>query len=543
MRPNLGDIMPQTQTIAPDIAKNSFVTPSLPQKTTLVSKQSCLADLCTRIKRIIAAIWDAICSLFCAKKSAPAPAVTSVAPPLVISQQVIAPVQKLDLDISLIIKSTPKFNKYGFAADPNVHLTDLTIRPCNLFYEALFRNRFTVTQPGDDAFLRFNQPLSEVREYILSLPDETVISFSAMGRKAGLYLAKLYFGEVDLTTYFGWNTYQISAKEIKEMINSQRIHVSALIPRDFYLGMKDALANLPPGSIPGDDSSPITVSQLADQCAPLKTYFKEVQANPSKYGFINDGTMFSFDQILRLTAYQLGSMIVKTDNYHCLVNQDYAIADRKIGQHDAIMQICACGIRGFFASTTLPGNEQHQIDYRIMQHTFQTLLKSAGKDAFILMPALGMGVWGGNPNIYWRAFLDAVLLAGSDLQNILVNPNHKPTPDIGWKGEEFAKILDEYKRAHPTNGNLNKIINLFDEKTDLLALAQNLKKAHPNRTVAIVNASDPDVTLGIAGPGEYANDICHAPTTEENFAVAGATLGFEGVTGVPNDINRVLKGF
>jgi hypothetical protein len=112
-------------------------------------------------------------------------------------------------------------------------------------------------------------------------------------------------------------------------------------------------------------------------------------------------------------------------------------------------------------------------------------------------------------------------------------------PYRGYRGEEFAQILDEYQIRYPRNLNLRKIANLFDQKTDLLLLARNLKKACPERIVSLFNASDPDVTLG-SHVGEYVNNIGHSPTTEENFAAAGTSgLGFEDITGVLADPTRI----
>lgn len=451
------------------------------------------------------------------------------------------------IDHAKILEITPKFQKYGFRVNPNVHLTDLDVRPNNLFYSALFGNQFTTKHHWETYFLEFNEPLNEIKSYIFSLPDTQVISVSAKGCRANLYNKNSggnAVKEVDLSTYLGTKTCEISVKEIKEMLNSQRIFVSKLIPKKFYLGLKEVIDQQKWSGIGGRDNNPRIVSDLAKRPA-FKKFFENVKSDPSKYGFVNDGVMLPFSQVLHLSVFQIGAMVVKSDDYHCLIGEGFEIRDRKVGQKDALMQISASGIRGFFNSLQTPENANHQLDYKIMMHTFQTMIKAAGKNAHLIMPALGMGVWRGLPEIYWNSFLDAVAKSGSDLETIFVNPRHQTTTQglyQGSAGEEFAKILEEYKKRYPQNANLNKIVNLYNEESDLLLLAQNLKAAHPQHTVALVNASDPEVTLGVVGPGEYANDLCHAQTTEENFAVAAATLGFEELTGVLKDPKRVLVG-
>ena len=73
----------------------------------------------------------------------------------------------------------------------------------------------------------------------------------------------------------------------------------------------------------------------------------------------------------------------------------------------------------------------------------------------------------------------------------------------------------------------------------MLQLAHNLKQVNPNTIVSVVNASDPDVTLG-NHVGEYTNNQPHpAATTEENYTAIGTNgLCFGVITGVDDDPNR-----
>ena len=74
----------------------------------------------------------------------------------------------------------------------------------------------------------------------------------------------------------------------------------------------------------------------------------------------------------------------------------------------------------------------------------------------------------------------------------------------------------------------------------LVLIAQNLKLEFSHKRVSLFNASDPDVTLG-GHVTEYANNLCHASTTEENYACAGtSSLGFEEITGVLRTPERIL---
>jgi len=68
-----------------------------------------------------------------------------------------------------------------------------------------------------------------------------------------------------------------------------------------------------------------------------------------------------------------------------------------------------------------------------------------------------------------------------------------------------------------------------------------LKQDHPGKTVSLVNASDPDVTLG-NHVGEYVNKLCHADTTEENLTALGTNgICFETVTGVHERVGGVVQ--
>lgn len=457
----------------------------------------------------------------------------------------------IDPKVYQTILKTSSFNSYAFENDQNVHLTDIGMRPANLFYKALFDGKDPTTQPGQPKLFQFPKPLSKIHQLIFQKPDSQVIQVKAIGEKKVDFYQRNDFGILPcgsekLESFLGTNTYKLSIKEIKEMLNSQRIYISPLIPKEFYLEVKKAMDLDNTVILPGTDNKPVIMHEIlsSNDASHLHTILKKVQNDPKKYGFINNGVMLSFDQVLSLTLYQVGSMIVKTEDYRCFLGEGYRIAKREVGDKDAIRLISASGIRGFFATSSIPNNDKHQIDHKIMKHTFKMALQSLGKEAYFVVPAVGMGVWRGDPDIYWRAFLDAVIEGGNNLENILINPRHQKTrfgKYEGYTGEEFGIILAEYINTYPSNHNLKKIINLFDHKTDLLLLAKNLKEAFPEKTIGLVNASDPDVTWG-NHVGEYVLHICHASTTEENFAAAGTSgLGFEGISRVREHPDRIIQ--
>lgn len=448
--------------------------------------------------------------------------------------------------IDRVISQTSKFNNYAFGLDGSVHLTGITIRPANLFFEALLGDNNPTTKPGSGELFRFYDPLSTIHDKIMKKGDSEIISVSARGQKIPF---PMHSGKrLPLESILGNDIYQISASEVKEMLNSQRIYVSPLIPRQFYLEMKQAMDADAIITLFKENSLPSTLQEILlqynDRFTNLHAFLQKVKQSPAQYGFVKNGTMFSFDQLLPLSLYQIGSMLVKAEDYHCFVDEGYRIGKRTVGEKDAIRLISASGIRDFHYTHTISENDKHQIDRKIMKHTFKTAFQAIGKEGIAIFPAVGMGVWGGDPDVYWRALLDAAVESKVDLQNILINPNHQETPLGRYKncsGEEFSLILEEYIKKNPSNHNLKKIINLFDQKTDLLLLAKNLKKAFPDKIIALFNASDPDVTLG-NHVGEYVNNISHAATTEENFAAAGTSgLGFEQITQVRQHPKRVIQ--
>jgi len=152
-------------------------------------------------------------------------------------------------------------------------------------------------------------------------------------------------------------------------------------------------------------------------------------------------------------------MVIKIEDYRIFMDGNGKIMDRDANQNDSINLINACGIRGFHSGRT---KETDKINRKIMFNTYKTAFKSA-KNGFIVFPAVGMGVWAGDPNVYWRAFLDAIIESGEEFTKIFINPGHRKSPDgkyEGYTGNELSEIIEEYKKQLLKDDNIKGLKNL-----------------------------------------------------------------------------------
>ncbi|MBX7066963.1 MAG: hypothetical protein K1X28_07015 [Parachlamydiales bacterium] len=437
----------------------------------------------------------------------------------------LAPQVPIPAEITAVLDTTPQFRGY-LIGEPGTelagtNLTAATIRPANLLFRALFGDGAT-TMPGSGQLFAFTQDPEAIRAQIQDLDDEITITTEGNCRIAGRD------GEIPLLQLYGDNEFRISRDEIQSILDSQKIYTASIFPREFYLRLKRAMQEDGIVTLPGNDGAPIKVSQLnTPHC---RQVVQEAANNPD------------LRDLLDLTIYQLGSLVVKTEDYILLTNPDGALRERNVGDRDTIRLINACGIRGLYARPE--GTIRNRT---IMTQAFRTALISA-ESGHVVFPAVGMGVWGGDPELYWKSFLDAVIEAPEEIEHIFVNPRHQRTPRgryAGQTGAEFQQFLDEYRRRHAYNpealANLDKIINLHDRQTDVLHLSHQLKRAFPDKTVSIFNASDPDVTLG-NHVGEYVNNLNHPNTTEENYTAIGTNgLCFEKITDVHAHDDRIIQ--
>lgn len=444
--------------------------------------------------------------------------------------------QEVPRDLAECVNLTPPFNGYviGEAGTrfEGLTLTGVSIRPANLFFDALLGPGAT-TMPGSGRLFAFTVPHAEIRDQINGADRNEVVEISAQGVRGEINRREVR----DLADLYGNGTCRFSFGELQDMLGSQRIYASPLLPLPFYRELKAAMLADQLVVLPGHDGHPVKLKDMnSDRCREL------MLGAANRWAELGFASREACEQLLNLTVYQVGSLVVKSEDYRVLLDNQNKLRERQVGENDAIRLINACGIRGIFATRPT------EIDNRtIMTQAFQTSLIAAER-GYVVFPAVGMGVWRGDPNLYWRAFLDAVVTNGNAIEHIFVNPGHQTTQQglyRGCNGNEFQVILDEYRRAHAQNpaalANLNKIINLFEQGTDVVQLATRLKAAHPDKIVSLFNASDPDVTL-CYHVGEYVNNLNHANTTEENYTALGTNgLLFETITGVHEDDARLIQ--
>lgn len=450
---------------------------------------------------------------------------------------------RTDLKAKETILSTPQFRGYRYQTPGQPAVLMFNERPVNFLVKALL-GFDPETKPGSGEPFAFHKPSSVKSAIKWGLWWDNPIEVSAIGALAVLFkegsspLQPL--GEKSMDAYLGRKVFRISHRELKSTLESQKILISPLIPRAFYLGLKEAFYIDKVTYLPRKRSDTFTLSELTREnhrFPNLKRYLRTVEQNPRHYGFTGEREQLSFKRVWDLTLYQIGAMVVKTEEWRCLVDENFLIEEREVGRKDGLLLLNLSGIRDLprFEGKYKPFHQ------KVMEHTFRCGIIAAGKEAHFVVPAVGMGIGGGDPGVYWRAFLDAVVSSGSDLSGIYVNPTHQKTkagPFSGYQGEEFASLLEEYKRAHPKSEGLKRIVNLYERQTDLLFLAKNLKKRFPDQTVALINPSDPDATLGNI-VGEQINEIRSNGTTEENFTALGTNgLCFEKITGIFSDVAR-----
>lgn len=458
-----------------------------------------------------------------------------------------------------ILEKVSSFNGYVLPlpedhACHGVVLTGLYHRPATLFFDALFEGTdFRFTRPGESLFQFYSEkdakksdlPLlqQKIRKHIdVKAAQLESVSFTAKGVASKTKVKAVVHQVNDLSDILGNETYKISYKEIQETLESQKIYTSSLLPKAFYQGFKDALLKDGHVELPGEHGSSPTLKSIKEK-AVYKTphcqkFLNQVAADLQKFGFkSNEG----FNAFMELTLFQMGSMVVKTEDYRIFMDGKGKIIKREEGQKDQILLINACGLRP-------SSNKVTDVNRQIMKETFKTALISA-ESGISIFPAVGMGIWGGDPDLYWRAFLDAVLASSDHLEQIVIHPGHRPSPYEtkypGKKGEEFEEIVAEYRtrlQGKPEElKKLDKLRNLYDKNPDVLQLARELKLANPDKVISVFNASDPDVTLG-NHVGEYTNNWPHATTTEENYTAMGTNgICFEGITGIHNNPSRIIQ--
>jgi hypothetical protein len=327
------------------------------------------------------------------------------------------------------VEETPVFNAYSFSRSPHTHLTDIGKRPANLLYKALFGGSDPTTQPGSGALFAFSDGAKRARDHLFGFWRSATFSLSAKGESSLVWQNGNAPEKKDLTQYLGENTFNISIEEVQALLKSQRVHLPRFLSNDFYLGLKQALKKDGIVILPGSDRNPLTIQDVLDAEYPEPTtYQKLFGINPSPENKAlyftqqffktdpraKDHTFARQGQFNSLSLYQLGAFVVKSEDYYCLVENGYGLAQREVGDRDALRLISISGIRGFAT------HDDHELDRMIMKSAFSSALASTGRRGYVVLPAVGMGVWGGDPDVYWRSFFDAVVDHADEIPSLSI---------------------------------------------------------------------------------------------------------------------------
>lgn len=445
-------------------------------------------------------------------------------------------------DLSKVIQEAPQFNGYEIevkgaqkavaggkvnhyslasadAEDVSVTLTGLDSRPANLLLNAVYGKDAT-TKPGKAVF-KYNDPQQSLDE--LSQKNDSqkfVINFAqAENRTVKLKVGNGHGHDTYTASpkeVFGANEFNITAGEVKEILDSAKIYTASILPPKFFYEVKAILDKSPNRFLVDKKARKIPA---LNEITELKPLLQKVQQNPQAYGFADEN---AFQYVARLDLYHIGSLVVKTEKLHVLVNDEYKLKQREVGTDTAINLISACGIRPGAKGSD---KEDDNYSYVVAVEMFKSILIAASQKphATIVMPAIGLGVWAANDHqaargaaeFYWGAFNEALESVDDkgNIENIVVNPDGR---------DQSSREVFEYIQASENNFGLWAKVKTASGK-DILRIADNYKEENPSANVFLVNASDPDVTLG-KHVGEYVNNFPHNHTTEENFAACTTSL-------------------
>jgi hypothetical protein len=292
-----------------------------------------------------------------------------------------------------ILRLAPPFKGYKIGKGtpyPDTSLTSLSIRPANLFYQALL-GPGAVTKPGSGKLFAFRRPFRVIRRQIHEANPDSVVSFSAKSIPAKIHSRERGVTDIpDLAALHGDAVYRISYGELASTLASQKIFVAPTLPLPFYQALKEALLQDGIVTLPGDKGNPVKLSAIKSRFT--RVIVKDAAKNYQKYGFQTKQDCLS---LLDLTFYQLGALVVKREDYRIFIDGNGKILERNPGDPDAIRLINACGIRGIQSTPRTKISNQS-----IMKQTFQTALIAA-ESGLAIFPAVGMGVWRGDPDLYW----------------------------------------------------------------------------------------------------------------------------------------------
>jgi len=428
-------------------------------------------------------------------------------------------------------------------------ILSLPIRPANLFFHAIGLQTTLPCSNPDYSTLRLLNG-SQVRTNIANNPN-TIVSVVANDQ---LFAAQRGNTRL-LTELYGTNVFRITNNEIMDILNSQRIYTSPLLPLPVYQALKKAMImdNIQSLSMNNHEFGSYTLRSVLEEAVlegnisptHIRQLLTNINTYPEHYGLTNPQK----DLLFASTFFQLGAMVVQTEKFHILIDTNGRILAREPQAQDDILLINLCGIKRGNSLTTA----YTDYDQTIMKNTFMTALIAAqhSRKGILVIPAVGMGVWHGHPLRYWSALLDAIANGPDTFTAIFVNPNHEWCENC--TGQEFGGLLNQYKtrlRDSPSSPqtqqklrNLEKICNLRNTDgtgTDIVHFAYYLARTCADIGVALVNASGPNCTLGNI-KGEKINHISYGNATEENFySISLSGICYEYMTRIHRDAENTF---
>jgi hypothetical protein len=321
----------------------------------------------------------------------------------------------------------------------------------------------------------------------------------------------------DLSVIYGKETFNISHEEIQDLLDCQKIHTSAHLPLKFYQSLKNLLKD-----VDKEDIDKTLSLSFVDQCSGL---IEQVLENPKTYGFSSTEDV---SRLAQLSLNQIGAMIVKTEDFIPFVDENGKILAREAdpNKSDKIRLITA-------GSIDINNDDDKMLAPQIMEETFKTTLDAA-EDGVLLLPAIEMGQPEEHKEIYWKAFLNAVIASDNKLEAIYINPHLQTSLEASE--ESFKEFLETFKSENPTHAKkLGKVVIFGDEETDLMQTARQLKEKFPDKEISVFNPSSSEVILWDDPPPYEAH-----PTRINYGALGTSYLLTETRTGVLNDSKRLI---
>lgn len=380
------------------------------------------------------------------------------------------------------------------------HFSEMCVTPKNLFFEVLLKDtRIYREDCSQEKYFCFNQTPQAIHTYCKKKHErepDMIVSLTAKNKEGEFsyhnenweFPARRMRIIRDLSEVYGDKVYKISLQEIVQDLDSQKTHLSSMLPQKFYEELIKRMNEFKDG-LPKNCKSDSKLSELIKNETSVGTFLKEVEAKPAEFGF---ASVDAFREFLDFKICQISWMVVKSEEYRVFINGDGKIKAREPGQRDSIRLISACG--DTHAKKT-------EADKTILTEIYKAAFQAIENGIVAFSPMSRRGNY--DPELYWEIFFDALVNSNVTFDKIFVNPRHVPHHEgkyKGLRGEEFQKILGDYLTKYKNNKNilekLNKIVNLFDTSQDIFQLAHNLKVAFPEKTVSLFNITDPELTLG-----------------------------------------------